>query len=67
MKEKSYFEVLAEAEGQTYRELSVQRELGEACAQLIELIERDKVTICSERLVEVNGKRYNISISEWKG
>lgn len=67
MKEKSCFEVLAEAEGQTYRELNVQCELGEACAQLIELIERDKEIRRPERLVEVNGKRYNISIDEWKG
>lgn len=67
MKEKSYFEVLAEAEGQTYRELNVQCELGEACAQLIELIERDKEIRSPERLVEVNGKRYIISISEWEG
>lgn len=67
MKEKTYFEVLAEAEGQTYRELNVQCELGEACAQLIELIERDKEIRRPERLVEVNGKRYNISIYEWKG
>ncbi len=67
MREKSYYEVLAEAEGQTYRELNVQCELGEACAQLIELIERDKEIRRPERLVEVNGKRYNISIYEWKG
>ena len=67
MREKSYYEVLAEAEGQTYRELNVQCELGEARAQLIELIERDKEIRRPERLVEVNGKRYNISIYEWKG
>ena len=67
MKEKTYFEVLAEAEGRTYRELNVQCELGEACAQLIKLIERDKEIRRLERLVEVNGKRYNISITEWKG
>lgn len=67
MREKSYYEVLAEAEGQTYRELNVQCELGEACARLIELIERDKEIRRPERLVEVNGKRYNISIYEWKG
>lgn len=66
MREKSYFEVLAEVEERKYRELNVQCELGEACAQLIELIERDKEIRRPERLVEVNGKRYNISISEWK-
>lgn len=67
MKEKSYFEVLAEAEGRSYDKLETQLEIGENCIRDIKVLESNKDAKNIERLVTVNGKRYNISISEWKG
>ena len=67
MKEKSYFEVLAEAEGRSYDKLETQLEIGENCIRDIKVLESSKDAKTVERLVTVNGKRYNISISEWKG
>lgn len=67
MKEKSYFEVLAEAEGRSYDNLETQLEIGENCIRDIKALESSKDVKTVERLVTVNGKRYNISISEWKG
>lgn len=67
MKEKSYFEVLAEAEGRSYDKLETQLEIGENCIRDIKTLENSKNAKTVERLVSVNGKRYNISITEWKG
>lgn len=67
MKEKTYYEVLAEAEGRSYDNLETQLEIGENCIRDIKMLENSKDTKAVERLVKVNGKRYNISISEWKG
>lgn len=67
MKEKSYFEVLAEAEGRSYDKLETQLEIGENCIRDIKALENSKDAKTIERLVTVNGKRYNISITEWKG
>lgn len=67
MKEKTYYEVLAEAEGQSYDNLETQLEIGENCIRDIKALESSKNAKTIERLVKVNGKRYNISISEWKG
>lgn len=67
MKEKTYFEVLAKAEGRSYDNLETQLEIGENCIRDIKVLENSKDAKVIERLVKVNGKRYNISISEWKG
>lgn len=67
MKEKIYFEVLAKAEGRSYDNLKTQLEIGENCIRDIKVLENSKDAKVIERLVKVNGKRYNISISEWKG
>lgn len=66
MKEKTYYEVLAEAEGRSYDNPETQLEIGENCIRDIKMLENSKDTKAVERLVKVNGKRYNISISEWK-
>lgn len=66
MKEKTYYEVLAEAEGLSYDKLETQLEIGENCIRDIKTLENSKDTKAVERLVKVNGKRYNISISEWE-
>lgn len=66
MKEKTYYEVLAEAEGRSYDNLETQLEIGENCIRDIKTLENSKDTKAVERLVKVNGKRYNISISEWE-
>lgn len=66
MKEKTYFEVLAEAEGRFYDNLETQLEIGENCIRDIKALENSKDAKAIERLVKINGKRYNISISEWK-
>lgn len=66
MKEKSYFEVLAESEGRSYDNLETQLEIGENCIRDIKVLENSKDAKAIEHLVKVNGKRYNISISEWK-
>lgn len=67
MKEKTYYEVLAEAEGRSYDNLETQLEIGENCIRDIKTLDNSKDAKVIERLVKVNGKRYNISISEWKG
>lgn len=66
MKEKTYFEVSAEAEGRSYDNLETQLEIGENCIRDIKALENSKDAKAIERLVKVNSKRYNISISEWK-
>lgn len=67
MKEKTYYEVLAEVEGRSYDNLETQLEIGENCIRDIKTLKNSKDAKAIERLVKVNGKRYNISISEWKG
>ena len=67
MKVKMYYEVLAEAEGRSYDNLETQLEIGENCIRDIKALEKSKDVKTIERLVKVNGKRYNVSISEWKG
>lgn len=67
MKEKSYFEVLAEVEGRSYDNLETQLEIGENCVRDIKALESNKDAKTVKHLVTVNGKQYNISISEWKG
>ena len=67
MKEKTYYEVLAEAEVRSYDNLETQLEIGENCIRDIKALESSKDAKTIERLVKINDKRYNISISEWKG
>lgn len=54
MKEKTY-----------YNNLEAQLDLGEKCLKDIEALE-SKDTIKVQRLVDVNGKRYEITITKWK-
>ena len=54
MKEKTY-----------YNNLEAQLDLGEKCLKGIKALEgRDTIKV--QRLVDVNGKRYEITITEWK-
>ena len=65
MKEKTYYEVIVEMEGKQYDKLETQLSLGEKCLKDIEALEgRDTIKV--QRLVDVNGKRYEITITKCK-
>lgn len=66
MKEKTYYEVIVEMEGRTFDNFETQLDLGEKCLKDIEALE-SRDTIKVQRLVDVNGKRYEITITKWKG
>ena len=65
MKEKTYFEILEEMEGQKdssqYKTLF---ELGEICFSLIERLNREQTRIVRGTEVTLNGKNYQITIEE---
>lgn len=72
MKEKTYYEVLEEMGGRVYDNLGraydnfeTQLDLGEKCLKDIKELENED-TIKVQRLVDVNGKRYEITITKWK-
>lgn len=65
MKEKTYYEVLEEMGGRTFDNFETQLDLGEKCLKDIKALE-SRDTIKVQRLVDVNGKRYEITITEWK-
>ena len=65
MKEKTYYEVIVEMEGRTFDNFETQLDLGEKCLKDIEALE-SRDTIKVQRLVGVNGKRYEITITKWK-
>nr|DAX64702.1 MAG TPA: hypothetical protein [Caudoviricetes sp.] len=67
MKEKTYFEILEEMEGQKDSEREKRIEIGEKCLDAIKSLENRNEIISVNHLVKFNGKDYNISISEWKG
>lgn len=67
MKEKTYFEILEEMEGQKDSEREKRIEIGKKCLNAIKSLEKVKEIKSVENLVKFNGKDYNISISEWKG
>lgn len=65
MKEKTYYEVIVEMEGRTFDNFETQLDLGEKCLKDIEALEgRDTIKV--QRLVDVNGKRYEITITKCK-
>lgn len=65
MKEKTYYEVIVEIEGRTFDNFETQLDLGEKCLKDIEALEgRDTIKV--QRLVDVNGKRYEITITKCK-
>lgn len=65
MKGKTYYEVIAEMEGRTFDNFETQLDLGEKCLKDIEALEgRDTIKV--QRLVDVNGKRYEITITKCK-
>lgn len=66
MKEKTYYEVLAEMKGKKYDELDTQLSLGETCVELIKRIEDRKDVYRASKLITVNGKKYDLSIIEQK-
>ena len=63
MKEKTYFEVSAEAEGRSYDNLETQLEIGENCIRDIKALENSKDAKAIERLVKVNSKRLRFFFS----
>lgn len=65
MKEKTYYEVLEKMSGRAYDNFETQLDLGEKCLKDIKELEYEDV-IKVQRLVDVNGKRYEITITEWK-
>nr|DAO64632.1 MAG TPA: hypothetical protein [Caudoviricetes sp.] len=67
MKEKTYYEVLEEMTGRTYDNFEAQLDLGEKCLKDIMAIESRDTIKCVQRLVNFNGKEYEITIERWKG
>ena len=67
MKEKMYYEVIVEMEGKQYDKLEAQLDLGEKCLRDIMAIESRDTMKCLQRLVDFNGKQYEITITKWKG
>lgn len=65
MKEKTYYEVLEEMGGRAYDNFETQLDFGEKCLKDIKALE-SRDTIKVQRLVDVNGKRYEITITKWK-
>ena len=66
MKEKTYYEVLAEMKGKKYDELDTQLSLGEICGELIKRIEDRRDVYGASKLIVINGKKYDLSIIEQK-
>lgn len=67
MKEKTYFEILEEMNGQKDSEHEKRIEIGEKCLNDIKSLENRHEIISVNHLVRFNGKEYNICISRWKG
>lgn len=66
MKEKTYYEVLADMKGKKYDELDTQLSLGETCVELIKRIEDKREVYGASKLIVINGKKYDLSIIEQK-
>lgn len=66
MKEKTYYEVLAEMKGKKYDELDTQLSLGETCVELIKRIEDRRGVYGASKLIVINSKKYDLSIIEQK-
>lgn len=67
MKEKTYYEVLEEIGGHTYDNFETQLDLGEKCLKDIKALESRDTIKRVQRLIDVNGKRYEITVTKWKG
>lgn len=67
MKEKTYFEILEEMNGQKDSEHEKRIEIGEKCLNAIKSLESRNEIISVNHLVRFNGKEYNIYISRWEG
>lgn len=67
MKEKTYFEILEEMNGQKDSEHEKRIEIGEKCLNAIKSLENRNEIISVDHLVRFNGKEYNICISRWEG
>ncbi len=67
MKEKTYYEVLEEIGGHTYDNFETQLDLGEKCLKDIKALESRDTIKRVQRLIDVNGKRYKITVTKWKG
>lgn len=67
MKEKTYFEILEEIEGQKDSEREKRIEIGEKCLNAIKSLESRNEVLSVNHLVRFNGKEYNICIHRWEG
>lgn len=67
MKEKTYYEVIVEMEGKQYDHLETQLDLGEKCLKDIKALESRDTIKRVQRLIDVNGKQYEITVTRWKG
>lgn len=67
MKEKTYYEVLEEIGGHTYDNFETQLDLGEKCLKDIKALESRDTIKRVQRLIDVNGKQYEITITRWNG
>lgn len=67
MKEKTYFEILEEMEGQKDSEHEKRIEIGEKCLNAIKSLENRNEIISVNHLIGFNDKKYDICISKWKG
>lgn len=67
MKEKTYYEVLEEISGHTYDNFETQLDLGEKCLKDIKALESRDAIKRVQRLIDVNGKQYEITVTRWKG
>lgn len=67
MKEKTYYEVLEEIGGHTYDNFETQLDLGEKCLKDIKALESRDTIKRVQRLIDVNGKQYEITVTRWKG
>lgn len=67
MKEKTYYEISEEMGGRTYDNFEIQLDLGEKCLKGIEALESKNTIKQFQSLVELEGKRYEITITRWKG
>lgn len=66
MKEKTYYEVLAEIEDEKYDELETQLSLGKTCVEIIKRIKDKKDVFGARKMITVNGKKYDLKIFEWE-
>lgn len=64
MKEKTYYEVLAEMERKKSSQYEILLELGEICFSMIERMNQEQVQLTGQTDITLNGKNYQITIEE---